>query len=183
MRTLSCSLVLSLVLYAGCGGGDDGGSKAKLAGDLVACKNEVSTLKEQLNDAKAALAKAQEAAGQVVKLDPIEIKAAANASTSVKHIEGNVPPDAVARVIKLNAGGLKACYEHALKRKPDLQYVSTVTSYFQIRNTGQAQNVHFKPHTDGEMEKCMAGTMEKWKFPTFQGDPVQFETPVNLVAK
>ena len=43
--------------------------------------------------------------------------------------------------------------------------------------------VTFAPHTDQEMERCMAQTMEKWKFPTFQGDPVAFEQPVNLVAK
>jgi hypothetical protein len=86
-------------------------------------------------------------------------------------------------VIKQNSGGLRACYEHALKRKPDLQYVSTVTARFQVKNSGGAMNVTFGPHTDPEMEKCMASTMEKWKFPSFQGDPVSFEQPVNLVAK
>ena len=64
-----------------------------------------------------------------------------------------------------------------------LQYVASVTAHFQVANTGSAQGVSFTPHTDPEMEKCMAGTMEKWKFPTFQGDPVAFEQPVNLVAK
>ena len=48
---------------------------------------------------------------------------------------------------------------------------------------GSAQNVSFSPHTDSEMERCMASTMQKWRFPTFQGDPVAFEQPVNLVAK
>ena len=180
MRTLvSLSLVVTL---AACGSSDDG-SKAKLAGDLVGCKNDLSSLKEQLADAKAALAKAMEAAGMVVKLDPIEIKVLAMAGTTVKHMEGNIPPDQVVKVVKLNAGGLKACYEKALKRKPDLQYVSAVTAKFQIRNSGQAINVHFAPHTDGEMESCMAGAMGKWKFPTFDGDPVAYEAPVNLVAK
>jgi len=98
-------------------------------------------------------------------------------------MEGNIAPDAVIKVVKQNSGGLRACYEKALKRKPDLQYVSAVTARFQIVNTGQAQGVTFAPHTDAEMEKCMASTMEKWKFPTFQGDPVAFEQPVNLVAK
>lgn len=180
MRAIALSLVVTLALL-GCGGSDDG-SKSKLAGDLVGCKNDLSALKEQLADARAALAKAQEAAGMVVKLDPVDIKVAANAP-QVKHSEGNIPPDQVVRVVKQNAGGLKACYEHALKRKPDLQYVSAVTAHFQVRNSGNAQNVRFSPHTDGEMERCMAQTMEKWKFPAFQGDPVLFETPVNLVAR
>jgi 2',3'-cyclic-nucleotide 2'-phosphodiesterase (5'-nucleotidase family) len=35
-----------------------------------------------------------------------------------------------------NSGGLRACYEHALKRKPDLQYVSSVTARFAVANSG-----------------------------------------------
>ena len=100
-----------------------------------------------------------------------------------KHMEGNIAPDAVVKVVRQNSGGLRACYEKALKRKPDLQYVSAVTAHFEVENSGGAHGVSFTPHTDQEMEKCMASTMEKWKFPTFQGDPVAFEQPVNLVAK
>jgi len=113
-------------------------------------------------------------------LQPIDVKAS---GVGQKHMEGNIAPDAVIKVVKLNSGGLRACYDKALKRKPDLQYVSSVTARFSVVNTGQAQGVTFTPHTDPEMEKCMAATMEKWKFPTFQGDPVAFEQPVNLVAK
>jgi hypothetical protein len=172
-----------VIQLAGCGGSNDSQKTAQLASDLVTCKNEVSSLKEQLAEAKAALAKAMEAAGMVVKLDPIDIKALAGMSTTVTHKEGNIPPEQVVKVVKLNAGGLKACYEKALKRKPDLQYVSSVTAKFQIKNTGTAINVRFAPHTDAEMEGCMAAAMGKWKFPTFEGDPVAYEAPVNLVAK
>src|SRR5262245_24793706 len=175
MQRLALTLPL---LMAACGSPSDDGSKAKLANELVTCKNENLSLKEQLAEAKAALARAQEA--QVVKLDAVDLKAS---PPGEKHMEGNVPPEAVAKVVKLNSGGLRACYEHARKREPDLQYVSTVTARFEVRNTGNAQNVAFKPHTDAEMEKCMASTMGKWKFPSFQGDPVAFEQPVNLVAK
>ncbi len=176
MKRLALVLVL---LIAACGGGaDDGGGKAKLATDLVACKNENLSLKEQLAEAKAALQRAQDA--QTVKLDPVDLKAS---PPGEKHMEGNVSPEAVAKVVKQNSGGLRACYEHALKRKPDLQYVSTVTARFSVKNSGGAINVSFNPHTDPEMEKCMASTMGKWKFPSFQGDPVAFEQPVNLVAK
>jgi hypothetical protein len=180
MRNL---IVLSIAGLAACGNPADDGSKAKLASDLVTCKNDVSSLKEQLADAKAALAKAQEAAGQVVKLDPIDIKAAAQAPAVVHSKEGNVSPEAVAKVIRANSGGLRACYEKALKRKPDLQYVSQVTAHFSVKSTGSATGVRFSPHTDGDMEGCMASTMGKWKFPSFEGDPVAFEQAVNLVAK
>jgi hypothetical protein len=166
-------------LGCGCSGAPaDDGTKARLASDLVSCKNEQSNLKEQLAEAKAMMAKAQ--ADATVKLEAIDIKAA---NGGVKHMEGNVSPDAVVKVVRQNSSGLRACYEHALKRKPDLQYVSTLTARFSVRNSGSAQDVSFAPHTDAEMERCMASTMTHWKFPSFQGDPVAFEQPVNLVAR
>jgi hypothetical protein len=164
---------------AGCGGGDENDQqKAKLANDLVQCRNDLSNLKEQLAEAKAQLAKLQEA--RTVQLEPLDLKAS---GAGMKHMEGNIAPEAVIKVVRQNSGGLRACYEKALKRKPDLQYVSAVTARFEVENTGNARGVNFSPHTDQEMEHCMAQTMEKWKFPTFQGDPVAFEQPVNLVAK
>jgi hypothetical protein len=183
MRAL---LALSLVAVAGCSGGpsQDDGSKAKLAADLVACQNEQSNLKDQIAQLKAQTAKAQAAADAATrtKLEPIDVRAQPQGG-GIKHMEGNVSPEQVAKVVRQNSGGLRACYEKALKRKPDLQYVSTMTARFSIKNSGAAESVSFAPHADPEMEKCMAGMMEKWKFPTFQGDPVAFEQPVNLVAK
>ena len=179
MRSASLALfVLAVSVCSACSGGADDQQKAKLATDLVQCRNDLTNLKEQLAESNAQLKKAQEA--KTCVLEPIDLKAA---NAGQKHMEGNIAPDAVIKVVKQNSGGLRACYEKALKRKPDLQYVSAVTARFQIVNTGQAQGVTFAPHTDAEMEKCMASTMEKWKFPTFQGDPVAFEQPVNLVAK
>jgi len=176
-------LPLALVLSS-CSGPADDGTKAKMASDLVECKNNLQALKDELASTKAALAKAQEAANAVVKLDPVEVKAAGEpGAPGVKHMEGNVSPDQVVKVVRQNSGGLRACYEHALKRKPDLQYVSAVTARVSVKNTGSAAGVSFSPHTDAEMERCMASTMQKWRFPSFQGDPVAFEQPVNLVAK
>ena len=179
MRPASSTLVL-VALFAGCGGSsnEDSAQKAKLATDLVQCRNDLTNLKEQLAETKGQLLKAQEA--KVCQLEPIDLKAA---NAGQKHMEGNIAPAAVIKVMKMNSGGLRACYEKALKRKPDLQYVSSVTARFSIENSGQAKGVSFAPHTDAEMEHCMASTMEKWKFPTFQGEPVAFEQPVNLVAK
>jgi hypothetical protein len=176
------SLVLSLAfsVFGGCGGAPDDAGKTKLATDLVQCRNDLLTLKEQLAQAKADVLRAQQ--NSTVKLDGIDVKANPQPNGGGSK-EGNVSPEAVAKVIKLNASGFRACYEKALKRKPDLQYVSQVTAHFAIRNTGNAQGVGFAPHTDGEMEHCMSLLMEKWKFPTFQGDPVAFEMPVSLIAR
>ena len=191
MRRLLASSPLFLCLtYAlagslsGCGGAEsDNGAKTKLATDLVQCRNDLLGLKEQLATAKSDLVKAQQA--QVVKLDPVDVKVGGQQGGKEQggSKEGNVSPDAVAKVVKLNATGLRACYEKALKRKPDLQYISKVDARFSVKNNGSAQGVSFAPHSDPEMEHCMSALMEKWKFPTFQGDPVAFEVPVNLVAR
>src|SRR2546429_507700 len=82
-------------------------------------------------------------------------------------VGGNLPPDAVVKVFKNSAGALRACYEHGLKRNPNLQFVNNVNAHFAVKNTGAAINVGFSPHADGEMEKCMAQAIEKWRFPTF----------------
>jgi len=183
LRLLSSWPLLGPLLLwgaAACGGSQDDGSKAKLAAELVQCKNDLLSQKEQVAQAKAELGKCQQAA--TVRLEPVDVKVGGQPHP-VGSKEGNVSPDAVAKVVKQNATGFRACYEKALKRKPDLQYVSAVTARFAVRNTGNAQGVSFSPHTDGEMEHCMGQLMEKWKFPTFQGDPVAFEVPVNLVAR
>ena len=182
------ALTASVCLFASaCGSGptkEEQARTAKLASDLVTCNNELSTLKEQLAEAKALAAKAQTelSSATTKQLDPIDVKA--NLPTGEKKpMEGNVNPDQVVKVVKQNSGAFRPCYEKALKRKPDLQYVSAVKARFSIRNTGTAFGVSFAPRTDAEMESCMAGAMEKWKFPQFQGDPVAFEAPVNLIAK
>jgi hypothetical protein len=171
-----------VALVASCGGGPDPAQLSKMTSQLVSCRSDNDGLKEQLDEAKAALKKAEEAAGMVVKLDPVDIKALAQ-SGGVKHMEGNVKADDVAKVVKANSGSFKNCYEHALKRKPDLQYVNAVKANFTLRNNGSLATIEFRPHLDEQMEECMGHAMEKWKWPNFQGDPVTFEQPVNLVAK
>src|SRR3569833_1163216 len=100
MRSASLALCL---LFAACSGGGDDQQKAKLAPDLVQCRNDLSNLKDQLAETKAQLAKAQEA--KTCQLEPIDIKAA---GAGQKHMEGNVSPDAVVKVVRQNSGGLRA---------------------------------------------------------------------------
>ena len=91
---------------------------------------------------------------------PIDLKAA---SAGQKHMEGNIAPDAVIKVVKQNSGGLRVCYEKALKRKPDLQYVSSVTARFQLPTPGRRSGVTFAPHTDardGEVHGVDDGEVE-----------------------
>jgi hypothetical protein len=176
-------VTLALASTLGCSSGpsaDDVAAKNKLANDLVGCQNDRSNLKDQLAAAQAEIAKLKAAADPTVHVnDPLNL--VANPGKLGK--EGNLPPEAVIKVFKQNQGGLKACYDKGLKRNPNLQYVAALNAHFAVKNSGNAVNVGFSPHADGEMEHCMASTIAKWHFPTFTGDPVQFDYPVNLVAK
>lgn len=171
-----------LILLGACSGGpseDAVRAQSKLAEEVVQCKSDRSSLKEQLAIAQAEIKRLKEAADPTVKLDPLTLAA----SNVPRPREGNLPPEAVMKVFKANQAALRSCYERGLKRNPNLQYVNTVRARFAVVNTGNAQGVAFSPHSDGEMERCMGSAIGKWKFPAFTGDPVQFEYPVELVAK
>jgi hypothetical protein len=185
---------LSFVVAVGCQGGPppDDGAKAKMAADLVGCQNEKSQLKDKIDELTMELNKlkaAQAAAADTPK--PTEQPAVEHARGSGGGGGGGgggpkAPPVAATElvsVVKKNSAGLRTCYEKGLKHNPNLQYVSTVNVRFQVDTDGIASGVGFSPHSDREMEKCMGQQIVKWKFPTFRGDPVQVEAPVNLVAK
>ena len=171
----------ALFFVAACGSGGDGedpAARAKLASDLVQCQNDRTALKEKLGDVQTELKKVK------AENDPTQHLDAINAAPGeVQHHEGNLPPQAVMKVLKANAASLRACYERGLKRQPELRYVSTVNVHFSVRNSGNAGDVSYSPRTNAEMEECMSAAIGRWRFPTFSGDPVQFEAPVNLVAR
>jgi hypothetical protein len=173
----------SALMTVGCGGGEDAGKAAKLASDLVECKNQNSALKDELAATKAELAKAKAIVPVPLEGITVQGKMGGGGGAPKPEKEGNVSQDQVVKVVKQNANGFRTCYEHALKRKPDLQFINTVTARFALKNTGVASQVQFSPRTDGEMEHCMASMMEKWKFPQFEGGAVVFELPVSLVVK
>src|SRR5262249_21766390 len=100
---------VAIFASVGCGSSSDDDSasqKAKLATDLVQCRNDLTNLKEQIAETKAQLLKAQEA--KVCQLEPIDLKAG---DVGQKHMEGNIAPAAVIKVLKQNSGGLRVCYE------------------------------------------------------------------------
>ena len=182
------ALVAMPLLLAGCPSGGGGGGnqaddtgKAKLAGDLVQCQNDRSTLKEQLGEAKAEIARLKAAADTTVHLDPIDVGKPAAAPRP--RMEGNIPPEKLSAVIGKNSSGLRACYDKALKHNPNIQTITSVNLRFSVKNTGVAYGVSLHPNPDAELSSCVAGAVAKWKFPAFEGDDVAVEAPVSLVAK
>ena len=169
------------MLFAACSGGGDDQQKAKLATDLVQCRNDLTNLKEQLAEVQGAAARRRRRPRRVC-CAPIDLKAA---NAGQKHMEGNIAPEAVVKVVKQNSGGLARLLREGAQAqaRPAVRLGGDCdASRWPTRGTAQGGDVSRRTPMP-EMERCMASTMEKWKFPAFQGDPVAFEQPVNLVAK
>ncbi len=187
-RLLSTLAPIPFALLAACSSGprpEETAAKAKLASDLVQCQNERSQFKQDLQAAQAELKRAKEASAPPVnQLGTVALQAGASGGGGAPDV--NLTPaqmSGVQKVIVSNGATLVDCYEKALKRNPNLRTVDHVTARFTLKNTGSAGTVVFAPHIDAEMEKCMAGKFQRWKFPTFSSGEALIELPVNLLAK
>jgi hypothetical protein len=195
--SLRLASVVSLSLLGGCttSAPPDDSARAKMADELVQCKNERLSLKEKIADLtaeleklKAAAADAAAAAAPAAQPDTPKATEAttANRKAEVAHRSvagGEISQEALVQVVKKNSTNLRACYERGMKRRPELQYVSSVEARITVENSGIASGVTFSPRTDSEMEKCMRKAIATWPFPSFKGDAVQVQVPVSLVAK
>ena len=179
-----CLPLVALSLPFACSSGPseaDVAAKAKLAGELVECKDQMSRLKEQLAVANGELKKTKEASDPTIPLGGVALQAGLG-----QRVEANLSPEQIAgvkKVILSNGSALVACYEKGLKRNPNLRTVDKVAARFILISSGSVRDVAFSPHVDSEMEKCMGAAFRRWKFPTFSGGEAQFELPVNLLAR
>jgi hypothetical protein len=177
-------------------GQEEGKRTAELAEQLVSCQNERSALKEQLAGAQAELARRPQEAPQDRPGDKAEThagrsaRAAGLARRDVTHAAVRRGPEnpaeearaarEVVAILKGHVGQFKPCYERALKRNANLQFVTQVKVQLTATPDGHGKDVRISPRADGEMEACMAQVISRWRFPTFKGQPVVMEVPVNL---
>jgi len=166
-----------LGVLGACGGGGDDAGKAKLASDLVTCKEEVSSLKEQLAVEKAKLAKAL-AANPAIELDAITLNggskggATGGGSDPVSQKEGHVKSDLVIKIFKQNVGGLNACYVSALKRT--LPKVTRPLQELRIVSDGQRVVVHTQ---DGAFEPLTGQMVLDFEVKSLRDDVVRVLRP------
>lgn len=176
-------------------GQDEGKRTAELAEQLVSCQNERSALKEQLAGAQAELARRPQEAPQDGDKDKTQragrtapragLGGGAHSHAVVRRGPENPAAEAraaqeVVAILKGHVGQFKPCYERALKRNANLQFVTQVKVRLTATPDGHGKDVHISPRADGEMEACMAQVISRWRLPTFKGQPVVMEVPVNL---
>jgi hypothetical protein len=196
MRTTSvmvASVVLGLSVFAGCKQGPDEDTLRRLneANDkVVSCKRDVNDLKNEISSLKRQLAQAMSNPSKVTLTDPDVI----NLIASLKGSSGGgggpaekptLDPKEASKIIFQGARAMQTCYERALKKNQALQYQAGVglTIDITVRSAGTVDAVEVSPSVDRDMTSCIKTAAMRWKFPTFQGEPVTLSQKFTLTPK
>ncbi|HJZ86668.1 MAG TPA: AgmX/PglI C-terminal domain-containing protein [Polyangia bacterium] len=148
----------------------------KLASDLEDCRKIRGEQKDRIAQLEADLKKAQEQANAPNVVN-------GGAITANVKMDGGpaLPMDQVQKIIRNNTGGLKSCYERALKRDTGLQLSPIhITFRFYIHPTGATGETSLASdtHIDQQLIDCFKSAVGRWKFPSFGGQPMYIELPL-----
>jgi len=186
------SLVLGVSVLPGCKKGPDDETLRRLneASDkVVACKRENDDLKKEIASLKRQLAQAMANPGKINLTDPEEINLIADIRASRGGGGGgekpSLDPAEASKVVFQGARAMQTCYERALKKNQALQYQAGVglTLDITVKAAGTVDAVEIQPTVDRDMTACIKTAAMRWKFPTFQGEPVVVSQKVTLTPK
>jgi len=188
-------VVFGLSVFGGCKHGPDEDTLRRLneANDkVVACKRETNDLKNEVSLLKRQLAQAMANPTKLTLTDPEIINLIAS-------IRGNPPgggggggadkgsldPKEASKVVFQGARAMQVCYERALKKNQALQYQAGVglTLDITVKPAGTVDAVEVSPSVDRDMTSCIKTAAMRWKFPTFQGEPITVSQKVTLTPK
>jgi hypothetical protein len=92
-------------------------------------------------------------------------------------VDGSLDPNIVAKEVRSRIGAVKACYERALKRNPNLS--GKVTIHWTITAAGTVSGVDVEQDTlgDAEVASCIKALVSRWRFPAPSGGAVEVSFP------
>ena len=92
-------------------------------------------------------------------------------------VDGSLDPSLVAKEVKQRLGAIKACYERALKRNPQLS--GKVVIHWTITAAGTVSGVDVEQDTlgDAEVASCIKSLVARWRFPSPSGGSVEVSFP------
>ena len=92
-------------------------------------------------------------------------------------VDGSLDPSVVAKEVKQRLGAIKACYERALKRNPQLS--GKVVIHWTITAAGTVSGVDIEQDTlgDAEVASCIKSLVARWRFPSPSGGSVDVSFP------
>jgi predicted Zn finger-like uncharacterized protein len=84
----------------------------------------------------------------------------------------------ISAVISRNRHSLEGCYQRQLKKDASMRS-ARATLHFQIDHSGHATHVSIDKRFEGTvLDECLKGTVQRWQFPRFKGEPVPVEFPL-----
>jgi hypothetical protein len=101
----------------------------------------------------------------------------ASLKTEAPAVDGELDPNMVAKEVKSRLGAIKACYERALKRNPNLS--GKVVIHWTITQAGTVSGVDVEQDTlgDAEVASCIKALVARWRFPAPAGGSVDVSFP------
>jgi TonB family protein len=168
----------------GPGGGDFLRGLAREAG-VTACPEadvvdrEFEKQRHQADEAKLALA--QPEPESTSSSDPGEGQPEKRVRGVVKSaapsVDGPFDPSLVSKEVRTRIGAIKACYERALKRNPNLS--GRVKIRWTITTAGTVTDVEIEEDTvgDAEVASCLKGLVRRWRFVAPSGGSVAVVYP------
>jgi outer membrane biosynthesis protein TonB len=101
----------------------------------------------------------------------------ASLKTEAPAVDGELDPNMVAKEVKSRLGAIKACYERALKRNPNLS--GKVVIHWTITQAGTVSGVDVEQDTlgDAEVASCIKALVARWRFPAPSGGSVDVSFP------
>jgi outer membrane biosynthesis protein TonB len=92
-------------------------------------------------------------------------------------VDGELDPAMVAKEVRTRLGAIKACYERALKRNPNLS--GKIIIHWTITQAGTVSGVDVEQDTlgDAEVASCIKSLVARWRFPAPAGGSVEVSFP------
>ncbi len=92
-------------------------------------------------------------------------------------VDGALDPSVVSKEVRARIGAIKACYERALKRNPNLS--GKIAVHWTITPAGTVSAVEIEQDTmgDSEVANCIKGLVARWRFPAPAGGAVEVSYP------
>jgi hypothetical protein len=97
--------------------------------------------------------------------------------TLAPSVEGSLDRSVVAKEVRTRIGAIKACYERALKRKPDLAGKVKMRWTISAAGTVSAVEVEEDRLGDAEVASCIKGLVSRWRFLAPSGGSVDVVYP------
>jgi TonB family protein len=92
-------------------------------------------------------------------------------------VDGTLDPSLVSKEVRARIGAIKACYDRALKRNPNLSGKVKIRWTITAAGTVSAVEIEEDSMGDAEVSSCIKGLVSRWRFPAPSGGSVDVVYP------